>query len=40
MVALSDVRFGKRNEEMKATQAALIAVGISTLAGVTESFRA
>lgn len=38
MVALSNVRFGKRNEDVKATQAALIAVGISIPAGATGFF--
>lgn len=38
MVALSNVRFGKRNNEVKATQAALIAVGISIPAGATGFF--
>ncbi|MEV1067367.1 peptidoglycan-binding protein [Streptomyces sp. NPDC050263] len=38
MVALSNVRFGKRNDEVKATQAALIAVGTSIPAGTTGFF--
>ncbi|MCX4767906.1 transglycosylase SLT domain-containing protein [Streptomyces sp. NBC_01275] len=38
MVTLSNVRFGKRNEDVKATQAALIAVGISIPAGATGFF--
>ncbi|MEU0744163.1 transglycosylase SLT domain-containing protein [Streptomyces sp. NPDC006134] len=38
MVALSNVRFGKRNEDVKATQAALIAVGIGIPAGATGFF--
>ncbi|MFJ4427098.1 transglycosylase SLT domain-containing protein [Streptomyces bobili] len=38
MVALSTVRFGKRNDEVKEIQAALIAVGIHIPAGVTGFF--
>lgn len=38
MVALSNVRFGKRNDEVRATQAALIAVGMSIPAGATGFF--
>ncbi|WP_086766261.1 peptidoglycan-binding domain-containing protein [Streptomyces bobili] len=38
MVALSTVRFGKHNDEVKAIQAALIAVGIDIPAGVTGFF--
>ncbi|WP_219933708.1 transglycosylase SLT domain-containing protein [Streptomyces sp. NWU339] len=38
MVALSNVRFGKRNDEVKATQTALIAVGMDIPAGATGFF--
>ncbi|WRZ87958.1 transglycosylase SLT domain-containing protein [Streptomyces sp. NBC_01007] len=38
MVALSNVRFGMRNDEVKATQAALIAVRIGIPAGATGFF--
>ncbi|MGW7645228.1 transglycosylase SLT domain-containing protein [Streptomyces bobili] len=38
MVTLSTVRFGKHNDEVKAIQAALIAVGIDIPAGVTGFF--
>ncbi|MFF0203310.1 transglycosylase SLT domain-containing protein [Streptomyces sp. NPDC005017] len=38
MVALSNVRFGKTNGEIKATQNALIAVGIEIPAGATGFF--
>ncbi|MEU2281494.1 transglycosylase SLT domain-containing protein [Streptomyces sp. NPDC013178] len=38
MVALSNVRFGKRNDEVKVIQAALIAVGTSIPAGPTGFF--
>ncbi|MGW2050295.1 transglycosylase SLT domain-containing protein [Streptomyces sp. NPDC001858] len=38
MVAISNVRFGKRNDEVKATQTALIAVGMSIPAGATGFF--
>ncbi|MFH8974680.1 transglycosylase SLT domain-containing protein [Streptomyces sp. NPDC017890] len=35
MVTLSNVRFGKRNDEVKATQAALVAMGMSLPSGAT-----
>ncbi|WP_318216558.1 transglycosylase SLT domain-containing protein [Streptomyces sp. SCL15-6] len=38
MVALSNVRFGKRNDDVKATQVALIAAGVSIPAGATGFF--
>ncbi|WP_406389667.1 transglycosylase SLT domain-containing protein [Streptomyces sp. NBC_00887] len=38
MVTLSNVRFGKRNDEVKATQAALMTVGMSIPAGATGFF--
>ncbi|MFH8798256.1 transglycosylase SLT domain-containing protein [Streptomyces sp. NPDC017936] len=38
MVVLSHVRFGKRNEDVEATQAALIAVGADIPAGATGFF--
>ncbi|MFE9621867.1 transglycosylase SLT domain-containing protein [Streptomyces sp. NPDC006527] len=38
MVALSNVRFGKHNDDVKAAQTALIAVGMSIPAGATGFF--
>ncbi|MFM9700196.1 hypothetical protein [Streptomyces europaeiscabiei] len=38
MVALSNVRFGKHNDEAKAIRTALIAVGVRIPAGATKSF--